>query len=162
MGWFEGVMMKMALKTSSDSACIKALTKVRHSVWWRRPSQTWIILTIYHSYNLWISLSLHFAFSKKIRPDPANPEIFWAKNWLNQKSGQILENFGEARCNPDKFWGPLSGQKAPFQIPGSGPVKIGSDWREKEREKSEHFFLLSLSSSILRNHWDSSHILIYC
>jgi len=41
-------------------------------------------------------------------------------------SGQILGNFGEARCNLDKLAQPLSGQKVPFQDQASPTITQGS------------------------------------
>jgi len=40
-------------------------------------------------------------------------------------SGQILGNFGEARCNPDKLAQPLSGRKVPFQDQASPTITWG-------------------------------------
>ena len=42
-----------------------------------------------------------------------------------RKSGQILGNFEEARSNPDKLTGPVSGQKVLFQDQGSSTIARG-------------------------------------
>jgi hypothetical protein len=51
--------------------------------------------------------------------------IFGGKKGPDLESGQILGNFGEARCHPDKFAGPLTGQKVPFQDQASPNITRG-------------------------------------
>ena len=70
-------------------------------------------------------------FCGNFRLEPADPDKFWPKKGCTQRrSGQIFENFDEARRNPDKLTGLLFGQKVLFQDQGSPTIPRGPIYRD--------------------------------